>query len=410
MASGDESVQGEEVIFKKKLKKLEQYRGRGTELISVYIQHDADRSGVMGQLSEEVSQSSNIKSPTTRKNVGGALRKILSFLKQIDFKIPLNGIVVFAGNISEVEGRTDIRLFTVKPIKELRTKRYWCDSTFHLEPLKEMVKPSNAYGLITIDKSEATIAILVGKHYDILGHFTSGVAGKMRAGGQSAARFERLREEAEQEFYKRISGKVNTAFLPYGEKLQGLIVGGPGMTKTFFLEKDLIDYRMKDKVLATIDTGYTDESGIRELVQKSETVLNDTDLMKEKAIMSKFFEQLAKDALATYGEKEVMKALELGQVEKILVSEAIEWYVYHVKKKAGGEERYIIDKANTFDENEFKGEDQIEIVEELEFIDYIIEKAASTSAKVEIVSVETPEGEQFFKGFGGLGAMLRYKI
>ncbi|HLC93331.1 MAG TPA: peptide chain release factor aRF-1 [archaeon] len=410
MASGDESVQGEEVIFKKKLKKLEQYRGRGTELISVYIPHDADRSGVMGQLSEEVSQSSNIKSPTTRKNVGGALRKILSFLKQIDFKIPLNGIVVFAGNISEVEGRTDIRLFTVKPIKELRTKRYWCDSTFHLEPLKEMVKPSNAYGLITIDKSEATIAILVGKHYDILGHFTSGVAGKMRAGGQSAARFERLREEAEQEFYKRISGKVNTAFLPYGEKLQGLIVGGPGMTKTFFLEKDLIDYRMKDKVLATIDTGYTDESGIRELVQKSETVLKDTDLMKEKAIMSKFFEQLAKDALATYGEKEVMKALELGQVEKILVSEAIEWYVYHVKKKAGGEERYIIDKANTFDENEFKGEDQIEIVEELEFIDYIIEKAASTSAKVEIVSVETPEGEQFFKGFGGLGAMLRYKI
>ena len=405
-----ESSQSEELIFKKKLKKLEQYKGRGTELISVYIPRDADRGTVTGQLSEEVSQSANIKSPSTRKNVQGALRKILSFLRQIDFKIPQNGIVVFAGNISEVEGRTDIRLFTVKPIKDLRTKRYWCDSTFHLEPLKEMVKPSNAYGLITIDKSEATTAILVGKRYEILGHFTSGVSGKMRAGGQSAARFERLREEAEQEFYKRISQKANAAFMPYGDKLAGLIIGGPGMTKNFFVEKDMLDYRMKGKVLGLIDTGYTDESGIRELVQKSDTLLKDTDLMKEKALMEKFFSELAKDQLAAYGEKEVMQALELGQVDRVLVSEAIEWYVYHVRKKSTGEERYIVDKDNSFDENSFKGDEQVEIAEEFEFIDYIFEKAAKTSAAVEIISTETPEGEQFYKGFGGLGALLRYRI
>ena len=156
MADIMESSGSDEVIFKKKLKKLSQYRGRGTELISVYIPNGTDRSQVMGQLGEEISQSSNIKSPQTRKNVQGALRKITNFLRQIDFKIPDNGIVVFAGNISETEGRTDIRLFTVRPIRELKTKLYWCDSTFHLEPLKEMARPSNAYALITIDKSEAT--------------------------------------------------------------------------------------------------------------------------------------------------------------------------------------------------------------------------------------------------------------
>lgn len=405
-----DSSQSDELVFKKKLKKLEQYRGRGTELISVYIPADSDRSSVMGQLTEEISQSSNIKSPSTRKNVQGALRKIIGFLKQIDFKIPRNGIVVFAGNVSESEGRTDIRIFTVKPIKDLRTKRYWCDSTFHLEPLKEMAKPSSAYGLITIDKSEATTAILIGKRYEILGRFTSGVSGKMRAGGQSAARFERLREEAEQEFYKRISEKANTAFVPHGEKLQGIIVGGPGMTKNFFIEKDMLDYRIKDKVLGLIDTSYTDESGIRELVQKSETLLKDTDLMKERALMSNFLSALAKDGLATYGEKEVMKALELGQVEKILVSEAIEWVVYKVKSTRNGEEKVIIDKDNSFDESSFKGEDAIEVIEEAEYIDYMMERAGQTSTTLEIVSVETPEGEQFYKGFGGIGAMLRYRI
>ena len=77
----------EAALFKKKLARLSQFRGRGTELISVYIPEDADRGSVIGQLTEEVSQSSNIKSPQTRKNVQGALRKILAFLKNINFKI-----------------------------------------------------------------------------------------------------------------------------------------------------------------------------------------------------------------------------------------------------------------------------------------------------------------------------------
>ena len=71
------------LLFRKKLKKLAEHKGRGTELISLYIPPDTNRSSVMSQLSEEVSQSSNIKSPQTRKNVQGALRKITGFLKNI---------------------------------------------------------------------------------------------------------------------------------------------------------------------------------------------------------------------------------------------------------------------------------------------------------------------------------------
>ncbi|MEM4326542.1 MAG: peptide chain release factor aRF-1, partial [Candidatus Diapherotrites archaeon] len=306
-----------EAVFRKKLKKLEQFSGRGTELISVYIPFGTDRGAVTSQLTEEISQSSNIKSPTTRKNVQAALRKIINFLKQIDFRIPENGLVVFAGNVSQTEGRQDIRLFTIRPIKDLRTKLYWCDSKFHLEPLKEMTKPSSVYGLVAIDRSEATVAVLSGKRYEILGNFTSGYSGKMRAGGQSAQRFERLREEAEQEFYKRISEKVNSAFLGYGDKLHGIIIGGPGMAKQFFVDKGLIDHRLRQKILAILDISYTDEGGIRELMQKSEQVLKDTDIMKEKKALAEFLEALAKNDLATYGEKEVIEALKAGMVSVV---------------------------------------------------------------------------------------------
>ena len=912
----EEDSAAEMAVFKKKLKKIDAFKGSGTQLISLYVPENADRSSVMNQLNEEISQSSNIKSPQTRKNVQGALRKIIQFLKNIDFKIPKRGLVVFSGNISETEGRTDIKLFTVNPVKDLRTKLYWCDSNFHLAPLKEMLAPSEIYGLITMDKREATIAVLLGKRYEILGHFTSMVAGKTRAGGQcldsntlimqpngniieigkthnplpvcsadfnnwqttesiimdkwetekkpltiitkyprfeitsskdhtffvfekgnilekkaselklkdqlifpekintplaapqelntqhfnsysispegrktisqarkqkklhqkslakilgitqtaissieigkrnirhhllvqylkaldfnpeefinsqckpiqeykipsllnkelaqiigywlgdgntekervcfseqrknvaeyysnlikeifntktslrkreskgyyeiraygkpivkflqsefpekrtalnseipekilcspnsvlsgflkgffdaevyassrgiglginnkklaqqlqlvllrfgiissltaydnrknpysknerytiqisekksyelflqnieftdkeknqkikklieksegksrtrqviatgqqirkiiesngwkkqkfisagmflqgkrkigkeafeksilekskenqslyqmlkkvmekellpaeisqikkseneipmtdihvqnqnfiggglivhnSSVRFERLREEAAQDFYKKISERLNEVLLPYGEKLKGLVVAGPGMTKQFFLEKDLIDHRIKDKIIGTVDLSYTDESGIRELVDKAEDLLKDTELGKERTALKAFFTELGKGELAEYGEKQVLEALEQGKIKTLFLSEGINWIVYKIHcEKTNSNEEFIVRDPVNFKEKEITckdGSKSFEIIEDIDYLDFLIEKAQLMGTDVKVVSTDSEEGQQFFKVFGGIGAILRYK-
>ncbi len=409
-----EADEAETSLFKKKLKRLGMFKGKGTELISLYLPPDSDRSSVMGQLTEERSQSSNIKDPSTRKNVQGALKKIDNFLKRIDFKLPSRGLVVFAGNISETEGKTDLRLFTIKPVKLLKTKRYWCDSEFHLDPLQEMMQPSEVFAILTIDKNESTIALLSGKKYEIIGHFTSGVAGKTRAGGQSAQRFERLRAEATHAFYKRISEKMNQIFVEYDDKLTGIIVGGPGITKNYFLNEEMLDHRLQKKVIGTIDTSYTDESGVRETVQKSDSLLKDTEIMKEKKVIETFMGEVVKhNSLATYGQKEVEEAIELGKVEKLLLSEDIEWVVYKfICNNCNTEEEIVVKEPDLFEENSLKCkkcDSSVELLEEDDYIDWIIEKANNTGAKTKIISTETPEGEQFFKGFGGIGAMLRYR-
>lgn len=36
--------------------------------------------------------------------------------------------------------------------------------------------------------------------------------------------------------------------------------------------------------------------------------------------------------------------------------------------------------------------------------------AQQSKAKVEMISTETPEGDQFYRGFEGVGAVLRYRI
>ena len=407
--------EAELALFKKKLKKLKEFKGRGTELISLYMPEDVDRSSVTGQITEEMSQSSNIKSPQTRKNVQGALRKIDNFLKQIDFKLPKNGLVVFSGNVSETEGRSDIQLMTLRPIRPLRTKLYWCDSEFHLAPLEDMVSPKDAFGIVVLDKSDATIAVLIGKKYEILGRFTSGISGKHRAGGQSSVRFARLHEEAAQEFYKRISEKINSMFLPYGDKLKGLIVAGPGMTKNYFLNKELIDHRIRKKVLGVIDTSYTDESGIREVVQKADELLKDTDIITEKNLINAFLEAVVKNGLAAYGQKEVEQALELGKVSGLLVSDALAWMVFKFHcDKCNSTEELVVKEPGKFDSSAYKcgkcgSSTQAEVIEEIDYADWLMEKAHAIGATIYIVSTDTPEGDQFFKGFGGIGAMLRYK-
>jgi len=170
---------------------------------------------------------------------------------------------------------------------------------------------------------------------------------------------------------------------------------------------------LKKKVIGVIDTSYTDESGIRELVQKSEDLLKDTDIVKEQQVISNFLSETVKTGLTAYGQKEVETALEMGKVSRLLLSEGLEWVVY--KFQCNGcntiEEILVKDPLN-FNEKTYRCKtcgSEAEVVEEIDYIDFMLEKAQKTSTEVKIVSVETNEGEQFLKGFGGIGAILRYK-
>jgi len=405
------------ILLKKKIKVIREYKGQGTQLISLYLPPDADRSTATKQLTDEMSQSSNIKSAQTRKNVQAALKRIINYLKVIDFKLPETGLVLFSGDVSTNPSKSDVILLIIVPPTRLTTKLYWCDSSFHIAPLEDMAQTDEVYGLVVLDKREATLAILRGKTKEILSRETSGVPGKSRAGGQSALRFERVREKAAEEFFKRVGEKVNLAYVGV-DHFKGLIVGGPGLTKHQFLEIADIDHRIKDKILGTVDTSYTDESGIKEVLDKSEDLLRDASIVQERKLVNKFFEDLAKNGLGIYGFKDIMDALNLGKVSEILVSDGLDWTVLKFKcvrdksnfLKIVKNKYDVSDSISKFESGAAECDDQkAELVEELDLFDYFLEIGKNTSTKVELVSVETLEGKQFFDTFGGLGAFLRYK-
>lgn len=344
-------------------------KGMHTELVSVLIPAGTNIYQVSNQLSAERSTAENIKSKQTRTAVTDALDMIVRELKKYR-ETPQNGLAIFCGNISEKEGVQDIKLWAIEPIKPLAVRTYRCDKAFVIEPLREMLETEEVYGLLVIDRQQATIGLLEGKRIISLRTLTSGVPGKVKAGGQSSQRYHRVTEGLAKEFYRRVAEAMKDNFFNM-VKLKGILIGGPMPTKDDFMKEGELVTKLKEKVMAMKDIGYVDEHGLELLVEASKQEIANQELTKEKKILEIFFEILGKHReKAAYGVENVKKALERGAVEQLIISKKLP------KKDA----------------------------EELEGI------ADTTGSEVVLVSTENQDGEQFYNITKGVGAILRFQI
>jgi len=344
-------------------------RGMHTELVTVLIPSGTNIYQVSNQLSAEASTAENIKSKQTRTAVVTALETIIRKLKEYK-QTPKHGLALFCGNVSEKEGGQDIQIWAIEPPKPLNVRIYRCDKVFVIEPLKEMLEVEEVYGLLVMDRREATIGVLEGKNIIVLRKMTSGVPGKIKAGGQSAARFERVTESLAKEFYKRVAEGMKECFWDM-PKLKGILVGGPIPTKEEFLEQGELVTKLKEKVIGVKDLGYTDEHGLELLVEQSQEDIANQELIKEKNILTKFFTVVGKTpGKAAYGFEKVKNALERGAVELLLLS-----------KKLPREK-----------------------MQEFEAL------ASSIGSEVVIIGTENQDGQQFYNLTKGAGAILRFQI
>lgn len=344
-------------------------KGRHTELVTVLVPGGTNINMITRQLESEKSTAANIKSKATRKNVTEALEMIIRETKQMK-QTPENGLAIFCGNISDKEGESDIQIWVYEPPKNLNVKIYRCDQEFVLDPLKEMAGVEEVYGLLAMDRQAATIGLLEGSQIKVLQKLTSGVPGKVRAGGQSSQRFHRLTEGLAKEFFRRVAEEMKKIFFDM-PKLKGILIGGPIPTKEEFLEEGQLVTKLKEMVLAVKDIGYVDEHGLELLVESSQNDIAEQELIKEKKIIEKFFETLGKTAkMAVYGEERVRLALERGAVKTLMVS----------------------DKLSREKMKEFE------------------ELANMIGAEFFIIRFEHPDGEQFWNLTSGFGAVLRFAL
>ena len=440
----DELSRTRRVKLKALLSDLRTKVGSGTELVTLIIPPDRQISDARGMLQNEHGQAANIKSKGTRKNVQAAIESAIAALGK--YKTPgHNGLAIFVGavKIPNVNNRTEKFTCVIDdPPQPFVSFRYRCDSKFEITQLEGMLVERDSYGLFVIDRSEAAYGIAVGKNIHVQEHLVSNIMGKHRQGGQSAQRFERLIEEAAHNFFKRATEHASSYWLPNLENIKAIIIGGPGATKDFVVKNDYFHHEIQKKLAKThLDVGYSNESGIRELVQNAGQLMGEIQLDNERQQVNEFLEELLKtNPKASYGAQSISDALKKGAVGKILISEKI-LHKSSVNFVMADEEEKLplcltqaansahdcdqspgackfeflninIDEETMVESKELmkrEGEYQIG-TKAAEFIADLEQLSRQTGVIVEYISDNTEEGAMLLQGFNGLAAILRYPL
>src|SRR5919201_985793 len=403
----------------KMLNELSSIAGHGTELVSVYVPQRRPIFDVISQLRDEAGTASNIKSDLTRTHVQDALSRTIEHLKLFK-ETPENGLVIFCGAIPTGKGfgTEKIELYSIIPPKPVQINLYRCDDHFWTDHIKDMLKDEKVMGILSIDTQEAGLGILTGDRWEVVDTLTSGVAGKNRQGGQSARRFERLRDNELNEFYNRVGEHAQKVFIDQFN-VKGLLVGGPGPTKENFLKEEYLDYRLQNNIISTLDTSYSGDEGVREIIDKvnEQGVMTEYRLMEEKKIVKKFMSEVhSGKGLGIYGIVDIVKSLKNGIVDTVIVTDDISYIKIDIKCKRCGNirekysERSELQKAKQ--ELLSKACPSCNALDfetnEKDIVDYLEELAAMSGSKLEIISAKTEEGAQL-ASIGKAGAILRFR-
>ena len=403
----------------KMINKLGNITGHGTELVTVYIPPRRPIYDIVSQLKNEAGTASNIKSDLTRNHVQDALSRTVEHLKLYK-EPPENGLVIFCGAIPTGKGigTEKIEIYSVVPPKAVQINLYRCDDHFWIDHLKDMMKDDKVIGILSLDTQEAGFGILTGDRWEVVESLTSGVAGKHRQGGQSARRFERLRDNELNEYYRRVADYAQKIFIDEYD-VKGIIIGGPGPTKEGFIREEYLDYRLQNNVIAVLDSSYSGSEGVRELIDKvnDQGIMAEYRLMEEKKIVKRFISEVySGKGLGIYGIYDVMNSLKNGFADLVIVNDDITILRVEIKcnKCQNIQERFIernelnsLKQELTSSTCPSCGSQDLELSDQ-DIIEHLEELSLMSGSRLEVISGKTEEGAQL-ASLGKIGAILRFK-
>lgn len=370
-------------------------------------------------LAEEYGTASNIKSRVNRQSVLSAITSTQQRLKLYN-KVPPNGLVVYCGEILTSEGKERKVNIDFEPFKPINTSLYLCDNKFHTEALAELLESDQKFGFIIMDGNGALFGTLSGNTRDIVHKFSVDLPKKHGRGGQSALRFARLREEKRHNYVRKVAELAVQNFITNDKvNVAGIILAGSADFKSDLNGSDLFDNRLASKVIKVVDVSYGGENGFNQAIELSSETLGNVKFIQEKKLIGKYFEEISQDTgRICYGIDDTLKALELGAVETLIVFENLEITRWTLKDATGAEVIIHTTKQQEqsgnrdafMDKSEGATGQEMELVNQESFLEWIAEHYKDFGTTLEFVSDRSTEGNQFVKGFGGIGGLLRYKV
>jgi len=169
------------------------------------------------------------------------------------------------------------------------------------------------------------------------------------------------------------------------------------------------------KLIKIVDVSYGGENGFNQAIELAAEVLSNVKFIQEKKLIGHYFEEIAKDTgKYCFGIQDTLQSLALGAAETLIVWENLETMRYVLKNNSTGEEKELhLTKEEERDQRFFRDEKtgaELETIESMPFIEWLANNYKRFGAQLEFITNRSQEGSQFCKGFGGIGALLRYRV
>jgi len=399
------------------IRTLENARGNGTSMISLIIPGKDDINRANKMLTEEYGTASCIKSRVNRLSVLGAITSTQQRLKLYN-RTPPNGLILYCGEIMTDDGKEKKVTIDFEPFKPINTSMYTCDNRFHTEDLKELLEDDDRFGFLIMDGNGALYGAVQGNHREVLHKFGVDLPKKHGRGGQSALRFARLRLEKRHNFVRKVAEIATQMFIPDGQRpnIRGLIVAGSAEFKNDLTSSDLFDPRL-DAVLIRplLDVSYGGENGFNQAIELASESLKNVKFIQEKKLVTKFLDEIAQDTgKYCFGIKETMQGLEMGAVQALICWENLDILRIQIRNPhTDVEQIHFLTPEQSKDPKLYRDPDsnvELETVNNEPFVEWIAVNYKNFGAKLDFITDRSQEGNQFVKGFGGVGGILRYRV
>ena len=396
--------------LRKRIAWLSRQEVKEKTLISLYISPNLSIDQTSIILKQEIHSEAKLE--TKRAEYEEALKKLVQYLKQ-KIALPETGLALFAGVIFNNELESDqLTLEEIIPPEPVAIYRLSVDNHFDLSPLREMLRDQKIVGIIVLDAKTASFGLSSNESFQFLETITSGVPGKTSKGGQSQRRYERERNMELTNFYHRVGEHATKLFME--NKVNVLVVGGPGQTKNDFFKGDFLHYEIMNSLVNIADTQRADREGLKDAYSRSIENIRNMCGPEERRIIQRLMSALSKDGLATYGLDPVLNALKKGEVEVVLVTDdsGLIEAVASCKRCGLVKSQIITETQQALKELvsipcEKCGSNEYSIIKK-DIVDTLEDLASETNARVEVISTASKEKNEL-AALGGVAALLRYK-
>merc|ERR1719394_716472 len=409
-------AQIEQFKVKRLIKMLDSARGNGTSAITLILNAKQDINLINKMLTEEYGTASCIKSRVNRLSVLSAITSTQQRLKMYN-KTPPNGLIIYCGDIITEDGKEKKVTIDFEPFKPISTTMYLCDNKFHCEDLAQLLESDDKFGFLIMDGNGALYGTLQGNHREVLHKFSVDLPKKHGRGGQSALRFARLRLEKRHNFVRKVGELCTQMFITNDmPNITGLVVAGSAEFKNDLTTSDLFDPRL-EKVLIRplLDVSYGGENGFNQAIELASETLKNVKFIQEKRLITSFLDEVAQDTgKYCFGIKDTIQALEMGACSTLIVWENLEMKRLVIKSpQTDAEDVHYVTPEQAKNEKLYRDQEtgeQLDVTGNVLFVEWIVENYKTFGTKLEFITDRSQEGNQFCKGFGGVGGLMRYTV